>query len=142
MLHLILAVALLHAPPSKPPEKPFNPPTTSFLVENPKSLPFPGSRADRIYFAVCLQVAKQVSMTSPPRLSPAITLILGAKENSIDSSHGVSVISLQKWDDGLFAMAVAIAANAVIVSQKRLQDAALEGMAVVNSTVDVEELRR
>jgi len=103
---------------------------------------YPQARADRIYAAVCAQVAREANPSHPAVLTPTINVTIDKLgDNFLQVESGVWTIHMTKWDEGMYAMGVAQVASTQVLTRDQIMHAAKVGLSIVQMTVDANELK-
>ncbi len=109
-----------------------------FTIRNPKGQAWPSAEAETVYLSACKVIEREFS--SPTPLRPQFTLSLGASRNNL--SYSEHEIQLTKWDKYKFAQGVVLLAFDELLSPKDRLQLARAAVLEVDSSVDVNALRK
>jgi hypothetical protein len=119
---------------------PVSKPVPAIKFRNSEQLKSDQSSALQIYWYVCASMARE--MNSKP-FEPQIEVLIGADENAVVTSDGLSTIKLKVWNEELFAQGVGVAWAAQFVTPKRIEAGTKDALLNWRMTiVDVKDLRK
>jgi hypothetical protein len=120
-------------------------PELSFVIDKPQAMAVSTSLARKIFLETLHGVTGALNPSHAAKVHLRLTLRLGETGNLLHITHGdkdATIISLKKWDDTTFARLAARAIRSSLLSDKQLDDVAVEALKRAHETVSVEELAR
>ncbi|HET7208002.1 MAG TPA: hypothetical protein VFI95_15605 [Terriglobales bacterium] len=120
-------------------------PELSFVIDKPEAMTISTALARKIFLETLHGVTGTLNPYHAAKVHLRLTLRLGQPGNLLHITHGdkdATIISLKKWDDTTFARLAARAIRSSLLSDKQLDDVAVEALKRVHQTVSVDELAR
>ncbi len=117
------------------------------IVNNPRNVKYPAGLADRILRHTMHALALRLNSSHPPPVVGQVTLRLGERGFTVETTQPKggtkrTVITMERWDEALFARMSARAARDSLLSEADLDDCARSGLAAAGAVATVNELRQ
>ncbi len=114
-------------------------------VSNPRNVNYPAALAERILRNTIHALALRLNGRQPPQFIGQIMLRLGDRGFSVETTQPKgqkkrTVITMERWDETLFARMTARAARDNLLADADLDDCARSGLAAARALADVTEL--
>ncbi len=117
------------------------------IVNNPLNVKYPAALADRILRNTVRALALRLNSSHPPPVVGQVMLRLGVRGFTVETTHPKggtkrTVITMERWDEALFARMSARAARDSLLSEADLDDCARSGLTAAGAIATVNELRQ